>query len=83
MEDLVDLVLGLVWMFFFFSAIGYLDITMVVEILYTGLSHKDKMIKEVLDDSVYLLLGSVWSVWFSPAIYLSQPFQVRILSCKK
>ena len=48
----------------FFSAICYLDITKVVEILYTGLSHKDKMIQEVLDNLVNLLLGLVWSVLF-------------------
>ena len=48
----------------FFSAICYLDITKVVEILHTGLSHKDKMIQEVLDNLAYLVLGLVCSVCF-------------------
>ena len=53
----------------FFSAICYLDITKVVEILYTGLSHKDKMIQEVLDNLVYLVFGLVSQVWFFSQLY--------------
>ena len=46
---------------------------------YIGLSQKDKMIQEVLDNMIHLVFGLVLSVWFFSAIYLIHSSRIFIV----
>ena len=80
--DLENLVLGLVWLGLFFSAIYNLDISKEVEIQHTGSTLKNKMIKQVLDNLVDLVLGLFWSVWFFLSHLPISDISNGFLSCK-